>query len=343
MQADYQAELILAEQLAREAGQLLLAHSQRGFAVEEKTPDDPVTVADREASELIVAGLARAFPGDGVLSEELADGPERLGRSRVWIIDPIDGTREFVKGSPDYAVAIGLAVDGEPTLGVVMAPARGDVYMGVVGGGLWKNGDPTGFSERPVPQAVLAVSDTEYERELSGYDLPGMAPSGSIAYKLARIAAGEADATFTINPRSEWDIAAGHALVRAAGGELTTRDGAPIRYNAREPRLRRGLIGGRKDVVAWLRGELDRVELPEQHLYLRPADAAWSLLSQADAAKLAGQAHAHIRHAGGHVEALVTLEHTPGGWQVTRAEGRDLALNTLLKDLQREYGKLNLS
>ena len=330
----------LAEMLAREAGQLLLSHVRRGVTAEEKTPGDPVTAADREASELIVAGLARAFPEDGILSEELEDHPGRLTRERVWIVDPIDGTREFVRGSGDYAVSIGLTVGGEPVLGVVLAPARGDVYLGVVEGGVWKNGEPVGFSDRPPERAVIAVSDTEHARELSAYPVAGMAPSGSIAYKLARIAAGEADATFTINPRSEWDIAAGHALLRAAGGDLTTRDGAPVRYNKPGPAGRRGLIGGRPDVVAWLAAELERVGLPEQQLFLRGGDEVWPWLSDQDRADLAGHPDLHVRHAGGRIEALVTLERGADGWRVTRSLGRDFALRTLRSDLQRAYGQL---
>lgn len=334
-------DLNLAAELARRAGDLLLEHVRRGFEVEHKTPEDPVTAADREASELIVAGLRAARPHDGILSEEMEDDAARLQAKRVWIIDPIDGTKEFVNGTGDYAVSIGLAVDGLPVVGAVCAPARGDLYTGAVGLGVWKNGEAAGFSARPAGEALIAVSDTEHERELSAYDLGGMTPSGSIAYKLARIAVGEADATFTINPRSEWDIAAGHALVRAAGGDLYTRDLMPIPYNRPTPKLRRGLIGGRRDVVSRLAAELARLHVPEQQLYLTEQDREiWALLEGDEAARLVGNEHLHIRHAGGKVEALVTLEPAGNGWRVVRAEGSDLGRRTLLKDLQREYGAL---
>ncbi|WP_045233339.1 3'(2'),5'-bisphosphate nucleotidase CysQ family protein [Deinococcus pimensis] len=338
---DLQRELDVATRLARQAGELLLEHVRRGFAVEEKTPDDPVTIADREASELIVAGLRAAFPDDGILSEEEADSAERLGRRRVWIVDPIDGTREFVSGTGDYVVSIGLAVDHEPVLGAVYAPARDVMYAGYVGAGVTRNGEPAGFSARPVAEAIVTVSDTEHTRELHAYDLPNLNPSGSIAYKLARIAAGEADATFTINPRSEWDIAAGHALVRAAGGDYTTRDGARIAYNQPRPRVRRGTLGGRPDVVAWLRGELARLAVPEQQQCLREGDAVYAMLGEEDARALRGHEHLHARHAGGRIEALVALAREGGTWRVTRAEGRQAALSILVKDLQREYGALD--
>lgn len=337
------AEREVAERLAREAGALLRDHLRRGLTVDEKTPDDPVTAADREASELIVSGLFDAFPHDGVLSEEAADNAERLTRRRVWIIDPIDGTREYVAGTPDYCVSIGLAIDGRPALGVVYAPAAGDLYSGVVGVGVWKNGVPGGFSDRPLAEAIIAVSDTEHARELSAYALPNMAPSGSIAYKLARVACGEADATFTINPRSEWDIAAGMALVEAAGGVVTRRSGSGIPLNATRPRIRRGLIGGRPDVVAWLRAKLLEVQMPEQQLYLKRGDSVWTLLPEAEAERLAGKAHLHVRHKAGQIEALILIERRGGDWDIERAEGDPFALRTLATDLQREYGRLDLS
>ena len=334
--------LEIAERIAREAAALLLEHVRRGFAVEEKTPDDPVTIADREASELIVARLRKAFPQDGILSEELADSSDRLTRERVWIVDPIDGTREFVKGTGDYAVSIGLVIRGEPVLGVVAAPARDDVYAGVVGRGVWLNGKVAAFSSRALDAARIAVSDTEFERELRRFGVPGMVPSGSIAYKLARVAAGEADATFTINPRSEWDIAAGHALVRAAGGEFTTRDGGRITYNRELPRLRRGVIGGRPDVVAWLARELEDRRVPEQQQYVRPTDAVWSLLPATDASRLVGHGHVHARHGGGRIEALVCVRRATLGWEIERAEGDPESVRILVSDLQREYGRLSL-
>ncbi len=334
----YAKERQIASTLARQAGELLLEHRAAGFSVEYKTSkDDPVTVADTEASELIVAGLRAAFPGDGILSEELTDTAERLSKRRVWIIDPIDGTAEYVDGTPDFAVSIGLAVDGEAVLGVVNAPARQALYSGVVGENLTKNGEPAGFSTRPPAEALIAVSDTEHRRELHRYPLPQMLPSGSIALKLALIAAGEADATFTMSPRSEWDIAAGMALVQAAGGQVTRRGGGHIALNSPEPAIRQGLIGGRPDVVAWLEDELFRLAVPEQQLGLTDTDEAWALLSPADQERLRGEAHLHIRHAAGQVVALVLLDDHR---RVRRSEGDALHLGVLMRDLTRAYGPL---
>ncbi|MBB6098542.1 myo-inositol-1(or 4)-monophosphatase [Deinobacterium chartae] len=336
---DYQNERDVARAIALEVGALLTHYSENGFEVEEKTPGDPVTIADREASELIVDGLLAAFPEDGILSEELADSARRLRKRRVWIVDPIDGTREYVKGTGDYVVSIGLVVDGQPVLGVIYAPARGDLYEGVVGQGVWKNGETAGFSARPLEQAVVSVSDTEHERTLHRYTDFRMSPSGSIAYKLAKVAAGESDATFTMNPRSEWDIAAGAALVAAAGGVLTTRGGEPIAFNQPQPRLRRGLIGGRPEVVSDLEGVLARLGIPEKRLWLTDEDNVWAALPEAFRARAAAGAQLHATAAGLRPLAWTALEEQDG-WSITHAEGDAALLDELVRDLQREYGAL---
>lgn len=331
-----ETERNVATRLALEAGELLRTHLERGLTVEHKTSaDDPVTAADREASDLILAGLRASFPGDGLLSEEATDTSARLGQERVWIVDPIDGTKEFTSGSPDYAVSIGLAVDGAPLLGVVYAPATNELFAGVVGEGVTKNGEPSGFSDRT--EYVVSVSDTEFKRELHQHDLPGMVPSGSIALKLARIAAGEADVTFTMSPRSEWDIAAGHALVRAVGGDLRRRDGRAIRYNVARPHIEQGIIGGRLEAMEWLEGELRTRGLPTAHLGLTSADPAWAVLTPEDQATLDGHPGVFVRHAGG--QALALLVVGPGG-RVERAEGDAFHLERLTRDVTRALGTL---
>ncbi|ALW89360.1 3'(2'),5'-bisphosphate nucleotidase CysQ [Deinococcus actinosclerus] len=331
-------ELSVASALAREAGALLLSHLRAGFTVEHKTSaDDPVTVADREASTLITTRLAQVFPLDGLLSEEEEDSQDRLSAARVWIVDPIDGTKEYSTGLPDYCVSIGLAVDGEPVLGVVYAPETDELFSGVVGQGVTLNGQPA-----PVPHVGpdwrIAVSDTEHGRELRGTALPGMKPSGSIALKLARIAAGQVDATFTMSPRSEWDIAAGHALLRAAGGELRRRDGRPVQYNRPRPHIEQGLIGGVPAALDWLEGQLRGHRLPVAHLGLTPADPAWTLLPESDRAALGGHPGVNVRHADGEVLALLVVN--PGTRQVERAEGDAFHLERLTRDVTRALGTL---
>ncbi|WP_291426729.1 3'(2'),5'-bisphosphate nucleotidase CysQ [Deinococcus sp.] len=331
----YSHELQVAEALARAAGALLLQHRRDGFTVEHKTSiHDPVTVADREASALILAGLTHEFPADGLLSEEEVDSPERLERERVWIIDPIDGTQEFTTESPDFCVSIGLAIGGEAVLGVVYAPATDELFSGAVGGAVAKNGQPAGFSARQ--DYRVSVSDTEFRRELGRYGVPGMVPSGSIALKLARLAAGEADATFTISPRSEWDIAAGDALLRAAGGELRRRDGTPIPYNRAHPHIEQGIIGGRPEAVDWLTGQLQARAVPVVHLRLIDTDPAWGVLSESDQVELAGHSGVCIRYAGAQLLGLLVVDLDTQ--RVERAEGDAFHLARLTRDVTRAFG-----
>lgn len=329
------SEVDVAVRLARAAGDVLRRHLSAGLTVDYKTSaDDPVTAADREASSLIVAGLHAAFPGDGLLSEEETDSPERLTRERVWIIDPIDGTREFTQGEPGFAVSIGLCVRGAPVLGVVYAPATDELFTGVVGRGVWKAGVPVQLTVTPPYR--ISVSSTEHRRELHRSALPGMHPSGSIALKLARIAAGELHATFTMSPRSEWDIAAGHALLRAGGGDLRRRDGRPVTYNRPRPHIEQGLIAGHPDAVAWLDEELRRHDLPNAHLGVTPADPAWALLPETDRAALAGHPAVSLRAAGGRVLALLVVDPRTG--DVQRAEGDAFHLERLSRDVTRALG-----
>lgn len=336
-------ERAVAEDLARQAADILLHYRRNGFETEHKTSaDDPVTVADREASELIVAGLRAAFPDDGILSEELLDNADRLSCERVWIIDPIDGTSEYVKGSPDYCVSIGLSVGGRAVLGVVLAPERRELFTGVVGEGVWKDGVPAGFSDRLPPQSVIAVSDTEHARELHQFALPNMLPSGSIALKMARIAAGEADATFTMSPRSEWDIAAGMALIGAAGGVSTRRNGREIVLNSAQPHIGRGILAGRPDVAAWLTDELLRLQVPEQVHGVTSADDVWALApAEARQGQQAG-ANLHLRQAGGELVAWALARAGEGqqGAVLERLEGEGRHAGILQKDMVRIYGPL---
>ncbi|SEI74400.1 3'(2'),5'-bisphosphate nucleotidase [Deinococcus reticulitermitis] len=333
----WQAEARAAERLAREAGALLRRHLHAGLVVEHKTSvHDPVTAADREASALILAGLGAAFPEDGLLSEEEADSPQRLTRERVWIVDPIDGTKEFTTGSPDFCVSIGLAVSGEAVLGAVYAPATDELFLGIVGEGVWKNGEKVGFRDR-FPY-VVSVSDSEHRLELWRHDLPGMHPSGSIALKLARIAAGEADVTFSMSPRSEWDLCAGDALVRAAGGLLRRRDGRPIRYNSPQAGLEQGIIGGRPEAVEWLEDELFRRALPTTHLGLSAADPAWAVLGEGECRALAGHRGVFVRHGGGRVLALLVVDQERR--LVERSGGDAAHLARLTRDVVRALGPL---
>jgi len=199
----------------------------------------PVTEADRKVDE----ALARILPrdGEGWLSEESADDRVRLSRRRVWAVDPLDGTKEFVEGIPEWCVSVGFVEDGRPVAGGIANPATGEVVLGAVGHGVTYNGAPAGMSpRRDLGGAVVLASRSEVTRgDWDRYrDAPfTVRPMGSVAYKIALVAAGVADATWTLAPKHEWDVAAGVALVLAAGGQVRTLDGSPLVFNQERPWL----------------------------------------------------------------------------------------------------------
>jgi myo-inositol-1(or 4)-monophosphatase len=199
----------------------------------------PVTEADRQVDE----ALARILPreGEGWLSEESEDDQSRLSHRRVWAVDPLDGTKEFVEGVPEWCVSIGLVDQGRAVAGGIANPATGEYVLGALGHGVTYNGRPARVSERRDLQGALVLaSRSEVGRgDWDRYrDAPfTVKPMGSVAYKLALVAAGLADATWTLAPKHEWDVAAGVALVLAAGGHVRTLDGSALVFNQPRPYL----------------------------------------------------------------------------------------------------------
>ncbi len=215
---------------------------------------DPLTEADLAVNRALLAALPRE--GEGWLSEETRDDADRLRRRRVWVVDPIDGTREFVEGIPEWCVSVGLVEDGRPVAGGILNPATGQTVLGALGHGVTLNGAParaTGATR--LEGAVVLASRSEVRRgEWERYADAGfrVVPCGSVAYKLAQVAVGLADATFTLVPKSEWDVAAGAALLAAAGGVVTHADGSEPVFNRPDPRLP-DFLGGHPDLLARFR------------------------------------------------------------------------------------------
>lgn len=226
-----------------------------------KSGGDPVTAADEAVDTVLRESLPRE--GEGWLSEETADDPARLGCRRVWVVDPLDGTKEFVQGIPEWAVSVGLVEDGEPVAGGIFNPATGERFVGARGVGVRLAGEPAQPSRRPgLEGATILASRSETKRgEWAGFgDAPfEVKPMGSVAYKLARVAAGLDDVTWTLVPKSEWDVAAGVALVEAAGGVTWEwPGGARRRFNAPNPLLS-GLVATPAGLDAQVREFLSRV------------------------------------------------------------------------------------
>lgn len=249
----YESELEVALAAAREAGAIVLRHYQGASDHWEKSEDNPVTKADLESDRAIRERLRRAFPEDALLSEETVDDPARTTRSRVWIVDPMDGTKEFVGKIPEFGVSIALVEDGEPVVGVILNPAADVTVHATRGGGCHRDGRRVRVSDcRKLSEAVVIASRTEISRgrfePYAGW-FRELRPVGSIAWKLACIACGEADLNVSVAPKNEWDVCAGDLLVREAGGVYRAFDGSRRTYNQRRTLIDVGMAAGPPELV----------------------------------------------------------------------------------------------
>ncbi|MDA0336257.1 MAG: 3'(2'),5'-bisphosphate nucleotidase CysQ [bacterium] len=244
---------------ARRAGTLILGFYQGDYDVRDKNLSegaralrdahyDPVTSADRAADDSLRNDLLQAFPDYGWLSEETVDDASRLAKETVWIVDPIDGTKEFLTGIPEFAVSIALVTGGVPVLGVIYNPARDELYAAIQGGGTFLNGKRVFCSETTQLQAATVIvsrsEDARGEIDPLREHLAEVCPVGSVAYKLAVVAAGAADLNVSVQAKNEWDVCAGDLLVREAGGRMVDLNGEVRRYNQLDPLIRGGLAAG---------------------------------------------------------------------------------------------------
>lgn len=225
-----------------------------------KVGDDPITAADHAVDEVLRKTLLR--PGEGWLSEETVDDFTRLDKQRVWVVDPLDGTREFVQGIPEFCVSIAMVENGIPVAGGICNPATDELILGSRDTGVTYNGKLSQPSQRKdLHGALVLASRSEVKRgEWKQFESAefNIRPMGSVAYKLGLVAAGRADLTFTLVPKNEWDVAAGAALVESAGGWTLKLDHSPLRCNQKNP-LISGLLAG----SPFLRAPL--LELLERH------------------------------------------------------------------------------
>jgi len=202
-----------------------------------KTGDDPLTAADLAVDRALRETLP--LPGEGWLSEETVDSADRLACGRTWIVDPIDGTREFVMGIPEWCVSVALVVDGVAVAGGVLNPGAGHRIVGSIDDGVTLNGEPVTTTARSsIAGALVLASRSETKRcEWDPFFSTPIAvrTMGSVAYKIACVAAGLADATWTLVPKNEWDVAGGAALVRAAGGSISGPLFEPVSFNNPNP------------------------------------------------------------------------------------------------------------
>jgi len=241
------------------SGDLIQRLLRGSITVSRKKGGDPVTEVDLAVSEALRKELHR--PGEGWLSEESKDDLSRLRCSRVWVVDPLDGTREFVEGVPEWCVSIGLVEDGVAVAGAILNPATKESYVGSKETGLRRNGRAARVRRRAALKGALVLASRtevargEWERFQGGpYKVQA---TGSVAYKLAMVAAGQADVTWTLTPKHEWDVAAGVALMAAGGGICWIPKKEPLRFNQKSSLLT-GLVASSRALSAAVRREIRR-------------------------------------------------------------------------------------
>jgi 3'(2'), 5'-bisphosphate nucleotidase len=252
----YARELSVALELAREAGAAILSFYEGPLDIEQKFGADdrePVTQADKVANELIVSRLEREFPDDGILAEESLDTAHRLDKSRVWMVDPLDGTTGFIEGNGDFAVQIGLAENGRCVLGVVYQPLTGVLYRAVKNGGSWI--ERPDFA--PVRTRVSAHHDIRtmrlaasrshrsprMDRVVRAFGLKEEVLRGSVGIKVGLIVEQQCDIYIHLSPRTkQWDTCAPEIILHEAGGSLTDLFGQPLRYNVADVQNRNGVV-----------------------------------------------------------------------------------------------------
>ncbi|MFD1612872.1 inositol monophosphatase family protein [Sphingomonas tabacisoli] len=215
--------------IAAEAGALARERWQGEFRRWEKVPGHPVCEVDLEVDALLKKRLSALDPEAGWLSEETADSAERLLQSRAWVVDPIDGTRDFLRNRSGWAVSIALVEGGKVRLGVLDAPARGQQWCAEAGGGAWLNGERLRVADRQDLPGARVPADTLPRTDA---DLIGVPRPNSIALRIAMLAAGEVDLVATLRWGREWDIAAAYLIAQEAGAIVTDALGRPIRFNS---------------------------------------------------------------------------------------------------------------
>jgi len=226
------------------AGAEALRLAAQGFEIQIKADQSPVTSADLAVNHILQTRLLAEFPTDGWLSEESPDSRDRLEKKRVWIIDPIDGTKAFVRREPAYCISAALIETGLPVVAAIFNPSTNELFTAVRGGGLHLNHEPVpkqtiDDAQRPV--VALSPWEQHIGRFKSVEEFVTCRPIHSIAWVLALAACGRIHAVATFEPENEWDVAAGTLLVEEAGGTVRDRAGQTLDFNRPDPRYR-GLI-----------------------------------------------------------------------------------------------------
>ncbi|MBS0181882.1 MAG: 3'(2'),5'-bisphosphate nucleotidase CysQ [Nitrospira sp.] len=232
-------ELDVLSDVIRKAGTEALRFLVDGFETIQKSDQSPVTSADLAVNHALQFRLASAFPQDGWLSEESPDDLGRLQKRRVWVVDPIDGTRAFISGEPEFCISVALIEQGQPVVAGILNPSTDELFTATRGGGLRLNDEPVALqAEWSGQRPVIALNP--WERQIGRFTslepFANNRPIRSIAWVLALAASGRIAAVATLEPENEWDVAAGALLITEAGGTISDGRGADLTFNRREPR-----------------------------------------------------------------------------------------------------------
>ncbi len=246
-------ELSIAKDAAIEAGGLILSYYKADYEIKDKGYHNPVTTADHAADARLKDMLTGSYPDYGWLSEETVDSKKRLNKDRVWVVDPLDGTKEFIEGVPHFVVSVALVENGEPILGVLYNPVTTETFTAVKGQGAMLDGEKIKCSKKEKPDEMVIFNSRSETR--SGLWDPfqdtfkELKAIGSVAYKLGLTAAGRADIFASLRPKNEWDICAGNCIINEAGGKLVDLYGNARQYNSPNTLITPGLIAGQVDAV----------------------------------------------------------------------------------------------
>jgi myo-inositol-1(or 4)-monophosphatase len=253
----------LLKKAAREAGELALTYFRKSITVKRKIDGSEVSEADLALDVALKLALHVPRPNYGWLSEETEDDSERLKSSRVWTVDPIDGTNAFLRHVPEWTVSAALVEDGVPVLGAVFNPATNEFFHAMRGNGAFLNDKPIAASTKSaLDGALLIASGGLFKKKIWKEPWPEVNSQwvNSVAYRLALVACGRADATISLSSKSEWDLAAAALLVEEAGGIVTDHHGAAHRYNRPSPRFP-SLVASGKELHPLLIERTERIDL----------------------------------------------------------------------------------
>ncbi len=247
------SELNIAKDAAFEAGSIIMSYYNTDYEIKDKGYHNPVTTADHAADTLLKKTLMAARPDYGWLSEETVDSTARLSKERVWVVDPLDGTKEFIEGVPNFVVSVALVENGYPVVGVLYNPVTKEMFTAEKSKGAFLNDKPILCSTKEsVSEMVILNSRSETRRGLwKSYDgiFGKLKAIGSVAYKLGLTAAGKADIFASLRPKNEWDICAGNCIINEAGGKLIDLNGEQRLYNQKNTLISPGLVAGEINAV----------------------------------------------------------------------------------------------